>query len=198
MQRGCCCGWRLQGGHSEVAFFVIFVKHTLFLSLLSSGCRRLVTGVETFSKRALRALLLFVHSILQDIQSRGALQDPRCGPLIGLMDQLGLTRCGYFLTAAFCWVHCNAWSAAAQNIHWNKLPALAAPPAAAIQLPPAPFDALQGGEPPARAAGGFPGAAFPHQCHAARPSAAASRGGWMDMSSVSGGGAIAVHHGPAP
>lgn len=29
---------------------------------------------------------------LQDIQSRGALQDPRCAPLIGLMDQLGLTR----------------------------------------------------------------------------------------------------------
>ncbi|PRW60598.1 Negative elongation factor B [Chlorella sorokiniana] len=31
-------------------------------------------------------------SAIQDIQNRGALQDPRCGPLIGLMDQLGLTR----------------------------------------------------------------------------------------------------------
>ncbi len=39
--------------------------------------------------------------MLQDIQSRGALQDPRCGPLIGLMDQLGLTRCRHFLGAAF-------------------------------------------------------------------------------------------------
>lgn len=29
----------------------------------------------------------------QDIQAHGALQDPRCRPLIGLTDQLGLTRC---------------------------------------------------------------------------------------------------------
>lgn len=31
-------------------------------------------------------------SAIQDIQARGALQDPRCQPLVGLLDQLGLTR----------------------------------------------------------------------------------------------------------
>lgn len=42
--------------------------------------------------RACQLLLFCVLPPLQDIQNRGALQDPRCGPLIGLMDQLGLTR----------------------------------------------------------------------------------------------------------
>ena len=31
-------------------------------------------------------------SAIQDIQAHGALQDPACRPLIGLLDQLGLTR----------------------------------------------------------------------------------------------------------
>jgi hypothetical protein len=31
-------------------------------------------------------------SAIQEIQARGALQDPACVPLIGLMDQLGLAR----------------------------------------------------------------------------------------------------------
>lgn len=32
------------------------------------------------------------QSAIADIQQRGALQDPRCRPLLGLLDQLGLTR----------------------------------------------------------------------------------------------------------
>ena len=35
------------------------------------------------------------QSAIADIQRRGALQDPRCRPLLGLLDQLGLPR----------WVH---------------------------------------------------------------------------------------------
>jgi hypothetical protein len=30
---------------------------------------------------------------IQEIQRRGAIQDPRCTPLLGLLDQLGLSRC---------------------------------------------------------------------------------------------------------
>jgi hypothetical protein len=32
------------------------------------------------------------QSAIADIQQRGALQDPRCRPLLGLLDQLGLPR----------------------------------------------------------------------------------------------------------
>ena len=32
------------------------------------------------------------QSAIADIQARGALQDPRCRPLLGLLDQLGLCR----------------------------------------------------------------------------------------------------------
>lgn len=85
---------------------------------------RLASAVQTAGiKRARPPPPPLAVPALQDIQARGALQDPRCLPLIGLLDQLGLTRC------AGCTLHACTAARAGRTVPRARARARAIAPA---------------------------------------------------------------------
>lgn len=115
----------------------------------------------------------------QEIQARGALQDPACVPLIGLMDQLGLSRRAATakkppFPAAALSPPCPSCSPAENT-------------SAGLPLRPLVMYWLwcrlvpQGRVAPVRAAGRQPGAAGPHRPPAPGPPAAAAGGALLPL-----------------